>query len=50
MKNRTIYAILIVIILMLCYIIYKQYYDIKDLEMVLEQCEDAYYKSIGLPE
>lgn len=42
-RNYIIYA-LIVIIIGLLYLCYEQYKEIKDYELVLEQCENAYYK------
>ncbi len=47
MKQKVIYIVLLLIIVVLGVVVYQQYKEIQDLELVLSQCEDAYYKNIG---
>ncbi len=46
MKQKIIYSIFFIIISVMAYFLYKQYTEIQDLEMVLDQCSDRYYELI----
>ena len=48
MKNKIIYSVFIAIITVMAYFLYKQNAEINDLEMVLDQCSERYYKEIGV--
>ena len=46
MKRKITYIIFSIIISVMGYFLYRQYAEIQDLEMVLDQCSDRYYELI----